>query len=213
MEVDASRSCSISSGVGASFSSGAGLGRVGRRWRRGQLDKHGGHIMLHSRTHESIADRSQGESLIARIENIEVRYAGQLGRLGRFEEIGPARVAPRRLRGAAPRARRAARVVRRGARRRRAFVGNAGAAAAPGSARARGTDDGFRRTTAPRPGSPGRSRTPSPRSPRRPRLGASWRSHSPSQRPSGQANRLFRRFLRPGPPRDRSSTGPRCRCS
>ena len=43
------------------------------------LDKHGAHIMLHSRRHDSIADRSQGESLTARIENIEVRYAGQFG--------------------------------------------------------------------------------------------------------------------------------------
>jgi len=49
-----------------------------------ELDKHGMHIMLHSRTHESIADRSNGESLIARIENIEVRYAGQFGRMGRY---------------------------------------------------------------------------------------------------------------------------------
>ena len=49
-----------------------------------QLDKHGAHIMLHSRRHDSIADRSQGESLTARIENIEVRYAGQMGRIGRY---------------------------------------------------------------------------------------------------------------------------------
>ena len=48
------------------------------------LDKHGAHIMLHSRGAASIADRSQGESLTARIENIEVRYSGQFGRLGRY---------------------------------------------------------------------------------------------------------------------------------
>ena len=48
------------------------------------LDKHGGHIMLHSRSHASILDRSQGESLTARIEDIEVRYSGQMGRLGRY---------------------------------------------------------------------------------------------------------------------------------
>ena len=42
--------------------------------------------MLHSRdaTHRSIADRSQGDSLTARIENIEVRYSGQMGRIGRY---------------------------------------------------------------------------------------------------------------------------------
>ena len=40
--------------------------------------------MLHSRTHETIVDRSKGESLTARIENIEVRYSGQMGRLGRY---------------------------------------------------------------------------------------------------------------------------------
>ena len=51
-----------------------------------RLDKHGAHIMLHSRdkSHKSIADRSQGESLTARIENIEVRYSGQMGRIGRY---------------------------------------------------------------------------------------------------------------------------------
>ena len=49
-----------------------------------RLDKHGCHIMLHSRSHTSIADRSQGESLTGRIENIELRYAGQMGRLGRY---------------------------------------------------------------------------------------------------------------------------------
>ena len=49
-----------------------------------QLDRHGVHIMLHSRAHASIVDRSQGESLTARIENVEVRYAGQMGRLGRY---------------------------------------------------------------------------------------------------------------------------------
>ena len=49
-----------------------------------QLDKHGAHIMLHSRSHDSIIDRSQGESLTARIENIEVRYSGQMGRIGRY---------------------------------------------------------------------------------------------------------------------------------
>ena len=49
-----------------------------------QLDRHGAHIMLHSRSHESIVDRSRGESLTARIENVEVRYAGQMGRLGRY---------------------------------------------------------------------------------------------------------------------------------
>ena len=48
------------------------------------FDKHGGHIMLHSRTHKSIVDRSKGESLTARLENMEVRYAGQMGRLGRY---------------------------------------------------------------------------------------------------------------------------------
>jgi hypothetical protein len=31
------------------------------------LDRHGVHIMLHSRRHDSVVDRSQGESLIARI--------------------------------------------------------------------------------------------------------------------------------------------------
>ena len=40
--------------------------------------------MLHSRTHETIVDRSKGESLTARIENIEVRYSGQMARLGRY---------------------------------------------------------------------------------------------------------------------------------
>ena len=49
-----------------------------------ELDRHGGHIMLHSRGKPSIVDRSQGESLTARIENIEVRRMGQLGRLGRY---------------------------------------------------------------------------------------------------------------------------------
>jgi len=51
-----------------------------------RLDKHGAHIMLHSRdkSHLSILDRSQGESLTARIENIEVRYSGQMGRIGRY---------------------------------------------------------------------------------------------------------------------------------
>ena len=51
-----------------------------------RLDKHGAHIMLHSRDKSqlSIADRSQGESLTARIENIEVRYSGQMGRIGRY---------------------------------------------------------------------------------------------------------------------------------
>ena len=49
-----------------------------------QLDRHGVHIMLHSRGKASIVDRSQGESLTARIENIEVRYAGQMGRIGRY---------------------------------------------------------------------------------------------------------------------------------
>ena len=49
-----------------------------------ELDRHGAHIMLHSRRHDSIADRSKGESLTARIENIEVRYAGQMGRIGRY---------------------------------------------------------------------------------------------------------------------------------
>ena len=48
------------------------------------LNKHGAHIMLHSRKHATIVDRSQGESLTARIENIEVRYAGQMGRIGRY---------------------------------------------------------------------------------------------------------------------------------
>ena len=48
------------------------------------LDEHGVHIMLHSRGEASIVDRSQGESLTARIENIEIRYAGQIGRLGRY---------------------------------------------------------------------------------------------------------------------------------
>ena len=49
-----------------------------------RLIKHGVHIMLHSRRHKSIVDRSQGDSLTARIENIEVRYSGQLGRIGRY---------------------------------------------------------------------------------------------------------------------------------
>ena len=49
-----------------------------------ELDRHGVHIMLHSRAHASIVDRSQGESLTARIENVEVRFAGQMGRLGRY---------------------------------------------------------------------------------------------------------------------------------
>jgi hypothetical protein len=49
-----------------------------------QLDKHGAHIILHSRTHKSITDRSKGESLIARLENFEVRYSGQMGRIGRY---------------------------------------------------------------------------------------------------------------------------------
>lgn len=49
-----------------------------------ELDKHGGHIMLHSRGKESIVDRSQGESLVARIENVEVRRTGQMGRIGRY---------------------------------------------------------------------------------------------------------------------------------
>lgn len=48
------------------------------------LDKHGAHILLHSRTHNAIVDRSKGESLTGRIENIELRYAGQMGRLGRY---------------------------------------------------------------------------------------------------------------------------------
>ena len=48
------------------------------------LDQHGGHIMLHSRRHFSIADQSSGESLTARIENVELRYMGQFGRLGRY---------------------------------------------------------------------------------------------------------------------------------
>jgi len=49
-----------------------------------ELDRHGVHIMLHSRGKPSIVDRSQGESLTARIENIEVRRAGQMGRIGRY---------------------------------------------------------------------------------------------------------------------------------
>ena len=49
-----------------------------------RLDRHGAQIFLHSRTHPSIADQSKGNSLTARIENIEVRYAGQFGRLGRY---------------------------------------------------------------------------------------------------------------------------------
>ena len=49
-----------------------------------QLDKHGAHIMLHSKTHMGIADRSKGESLRARLENFEIRYCGQMGRLGRY---------------------------------------------------------------------------------------------------------------------------------
>lgn len=48
------------------------------------LDQHGGHIMLHSRRHRQIADQSKGESLSARIENVELRYMGQFGRLGRY---------------------------------------------------------------------------------------------------------------------------------
>lgn len=51
---------------------------------RSELDQHGAHIMLHSRSHDTILDRSKGESLTARIENIEVRRAGQMGRLGRY---------------------------------------------------------------------------------------------------------------------------------
>ena len=49
-----------------------------------ELDRHGAHIMLHSRRKPSIVDRSQGESLTARIENIEVRRSGQMGRIGRY---------------------------------------------------------------------------------------------------------------------------------
>ena len=49
-----------------------------------ELDRHGCHIMLHSRGAASIVDRSQGESLVARIENIEVRRSGQMGRIGRY---------------------------------------------------------------------------------------------------------------------------------
>ena len=49
-----------------------------------ELDRHGGHIMLHSRGKASIVDRSQGESLVARLENIEVRRTGQMGRIGRY---------------------------------------------------------------------------------------------------------------------------------
>lgn len=48
------------------------------------LDRHGAHIMLHSRGRASIVDRSQGESLTARIENIEVTRSGQMGRIGRY---------------------------------------------------------------------------------------------------------------------------------
>ena len=45
---------------------------------------HGVHIMLHSRGAASIADPSQGEHLTGRLSNVEVRYAGQMGRLGRY---------------------------------------------------------------------------------------------------------------------------------
>ena len=51
---------------------------------RSELDRHGAHIMLHSRGKPSIVDRTHGESLTARIENIEVRRAGQMGRIGRY---------------------------------------------------------------------------------------------------------------------------------
>ena len=49
-----------------------------------RLDRHGAQIFLHSRNHRSVADQSQGDSLVARISNIEIRYAGQFGRLGRY---------------------------------------------------------------------------------------------------------------------------------
>ena len=50
-----------------------------------RLDRHGVHIFLHSREGgHSIIDQSQGNSLTARIDNAEVRYAGQFARLGRY---------------------------------------------------------------------------------------------------------------------------------
>ena len=49
-----------------------------------RLDRHGAHIFLHSRLHDNIADQSKGNTLVARIENAEIRYAGQFGRLGRY---------------------------------------------------------------------------------------------------------------------------------
>jgi hypothetical protein len=49
-----------------------------------QLDKHGCHIMVHSRGKASIMDLNAGESAVARLENMEIRYAGQGFRLGRY---------------------------------------------------------------------------------------------------------------------------------
>ena len=49
-----------------------------------QLDKHGAHVMMHSRGRHSIMSRGHGESLTGRIENIELRYVGQGFRLGRY---------------------------------------------------------------------------------------------------------------------------------
>jgi hypothetical protein len=49
-----------------------------------QLDRHGAHIMMHSRGSHSIMSRGHGESLIGRIENCEFRYVGQGFRLGRY---------------------------------------------------------------------------------------------------------------------------------
>ena len=57
--------------------------------RMSELDRHGAHIMLHSRTHSAIVDRSKGESLTARMENMELRYAGQMGRIGRYSGEPP----------------------------------------------------------------------------------------------------------------------------
>ena len=49
-----------------------------------QLDKHGAHVMMHSRGKHSIMSRAHGESLTGRIENCEFRYVGQGFRLGRY---------------------------------------------------------------------------------------------------------------------------------
>ena len=49
-----------------------------------QLDRHGAHVMMHSRGSHSIMQRGHGESLTGRIENCEFRYVGQGFRLGRY---------------------------------------------------------------------------------------------------------------------------------